>query len=236
MSPNNTFTVPVRVTDQGLIETVEGDPVCAPWNAEAAQIIVDALNAMMLINRLRDGPGRSVTILCDNDDPAHRLDQVGVEVQAEWTGAVPWSPARFMDETVIGALDQAEGARRAAEASGGRVYDGLDGPKLTSVDPETLGELRAASGVGGAGWLAPHSLPVGGGHVHVFVEQMCDCGAWLNPADGVIYTNLRPLTFRDRSFAFSGGGVYVEHGTQVAPTFPPECYGTGCDEFPGVRS
>jgi hypothetical protein len=176
-----------------------------------------------------------------------------------------------MDETVIGALDQAEGARLAAEASGGRVYDGLDGPKLTSVDPETLTELRAASGVGGAGWLAPHRLPVGEGHVHIFVEQVCDCGAWLNPQTGVVFNNLRPISwpagswppanqFVDCKAAVGppewscshckimerspppdrcpecGGGVYVERGTQVAPTFPPECYGTGCDEFPGVRS
>jgi hypothetical protein len=72
MSPNNTFTVPVRLRSDSAfkVETVEGDEVCLAATEQAAEIIVDALNAMMLINRLRDGPGRSVTILCDNDDPA----------------------------------------------------------------------------------------------------------------------------------------------------------------------
>lgn len=74
----------------------------------AAQAREDAQTALAHIETLRDGPGHSVTILCNNDEATYKHEQMAVEVTAEWTD---WQPLRFYGENVLQCLIGAVQAR-----------------------------------------------------------------------------------------------------------------------------
>lgn len=75
--------------------------------------VVALLHLQRNLTYLRADEGDSVTLLCDNPDPASRDQNNAIECNGPWTD---WQDRRFQGESLDAAVQAAVEAKRAAEA------------------------------------------------------------------------------------------------------------------------
>ena len=103
--------------------------------------VVALIHLQRNLTYLRADEGDSVTLLCDNPDPASPDQNNAIECNGDWTD---WKDRRFQGESLDAAVRAAVEAKRAAEARPGVVRLSPE----TIADIDRVARLQAAEVVG----------------------------------------------------------------------------------------